>query len=379
MRFERALVGGMIHVKQGTGSKRLALLATASGVAMSLGALLASPASAITINDNFTPAQAVDTVNITGVAQMVIDQQNGYLGLCTATLINPRTVIFAAHCVNDRASTAYGAKFGGTPIGFGFQANDLPGVRSWFLPGPGRYQTNPSLAFYNSNYVTYNPRSLDIKIGGEGFLAGDIAMAALDTPAPKIPSWTLMFSPLPTPTGTPGPNGTGYHVTVTGYGTNGTGTTGQSGGIDYRRRSAENILGILGSLDDQDQFLFGSKDGLPQNLYQIDFDDPKRGTASANRYDFNVFRDNALTREGITAPGDSGGPLIIDQAFAKPVVIGVLSGGDRFFNGQPGASYGTTSFYQPLYLFWDWVLANNPYKYVSASAGDGKWTDPTTG
>jgi len=26
----------------------------------------------------------------------------GYIGLCTGTLINPRTVIFAAHCVNER-------------------------------------------------------------------------------------------------------------------------------------------------------------------------------------------------------------------------------------------------------------------------------------
>ncbi|MDR3528905.1 MAG: autotransporter outer membrane beta-barrel domain-containing protein, partial [Rhizomicrobium sp.] len=30
-----------------------------------------------------------------------------------------------------------------------------------------------------------------------------------------------------------------------------------------------------------------------------------------------------------------------------------------------------------LYLYWDWIVANNPYKYVSAKAGDGSWTDPS--
>ena len=34
------------------------------------------------------------------------------------------------------------------------------------------------------------------------------------------------------------------------------------------------------------------------------------------------------------------------------------------------------SFYQPLYLYWDWIAANNPYHYVSAKAGNGNWTDP---
>ena len=129
-------------------------------------------------------------------------------------------------------------------------------------------------------------------------------------------------------------------------------------------------------MDDIDTFLFGGPDGLPQNLYFIDHDDPRRGTATASTRDFNIFRDNALPREGITAGGDSGGPLIIDRAFARPTVIGVLSGGSRYFNGQPSSSYGTTSFYQPLYLFWDYIVANNPYRYVSAVAGDGLWTDP---
>src|ERR1700712_5106723 len=39
-----------------------------------------------------TPTTARDPVNVTGVGQMVVDEQNGSIGLCTGTLINPRTV-----------------------------------------------------------------------------------------------------------------------------------------------------------------------------------------------------------------------------------------------------------------------------------------------
>ncbi|MFN4186272.1 MAG: hypothetical protein ACK4M6_16180, partial [Hyphomonas sp.] len=66
-----------------------------------------------------------------------------------------------------------------------------------------------------------------------------------------------------------------------------------------------------------------------------------------------------------------------DRAFDTPVIAGVLSLGSRYFNGQGSASYGTTAGYQPLYLFTDWIVANNPYKYVTTTGGNGDWFDPT--
>lgn len=342
------------------------------------------PDPQILIANPGTPTTARDPVNITGVGQIITDNGGGSVGLCTGTLINPRTVLFAAHCVNSRAATAYGANSGGVAIGVGFETNTRANAAGqtdelvrWLLGGAGgagRFQTNTAQAFYNADYVAYNPLSLE---PGNGFLYGDIAIALLDTPAANIPTWALLFSPLPVP-GTAGADGTGYHVTLAGYGGNGTGTSGTQP-IDFRRRVAENILGGLLSLDDFEGFIFGdTTGGLPQNLYWIDFDDPRRGTASASPFDFNAFRDNALPNEGITAGGDSGGPLILDRTYARQVVIGVLSGGyTRFFGGQPANSFGTASFYQPLYLYWDWIAANNPYRYVSATAGDGNWTDPT--
>jgi hypothetical protein len=345
----------------------------------------------ITINNNFTPAQAFDPVNINGIGQIVVDAGGGSVGLCTASLINPRVVLFAAHCVNTRAATAYGAGSGGVGIGIGFETNTRANAAgqpdelvNWLLgsgAGPGRFQSNRAQQFYNIDQVFYNPASLataSCTAPTSCFLEADIATAVLDAPTRNVPTWALLFSPLATPSAINPATGTGYHVAISGYGRNGTGTTGAVGN-DFRRRAAENMLGALTSINERNLFLFGTAGApsRPQLLYWLDFDDPARGTAAANPRDFNGFRDNALPREGSTGPGDSGGPLILDQAFSKSVILGVLSGGSTFFTGQPGGSYGTQSFYQPLFLYWDWIVANNPYRYVTANAGNRNWEDAT--
>ena len=327
--------------------------------------------------------------SVNGVGNMTIAYADG-IGICTGTLINPRTVIFAAHCVNENSAGTgaqdpwqYGSAGGGIPIAFGFQANNLPAVRAWYLPtvtggaaNPDQFKTNTANFLYNVNQVVYNADSLKLGLA-QNFLQADVAIATLDTPAANVPTWALLFSVLPAPATISDTTGTGYHVTITGYGRSGTATTttGDTLAVDYRRRIAENTIGILGSFNDRDAFIFGTNGTLPQNLYQLDMDDPRRGTTAKSPYDFNLFKDNALPNEGTTAGGDSGGPLILDRAFAKQVVIGVLSGGSRFYGAQPFGSYGTESFYQPLYLFWDYVVANNPYRYAQTKAGDGLWTD----
>jgi uncharacterized protein YhjY with autotransporter beta-barrel domain len=348
------------------------------------------PEPEILIANPGTPTTARDT-GINGIGQMVVDSGGGFIGLCTGTLINPRTVIFAAHCVNSRAATDYGANSGGTGIAFGFEAftrangpGQVDELRRWLIgeagTGAGRFQTNLAQAFFNVNQVVYNEFSLEP--ASRGFLYGDVALATLDTPAANIPTWALLFSPLSAPGTISQTTGTGYNVGIFGYGGNGTGTSGTFQ-IDFRRRAAENVIGALTDLDTFEAFLFGEPPtGLSQNLYFIDFDDPLRGTNGASIFDFNAFKDDARIKngapsEGTTAGGDSGGPLVL-QNFSKQLVIGVLSGGyTRFFNGQSANGYGTVSFYQPLYLYWDWIAANNPYHYVSAKAGDGSWTDPT--
>lgn len=345
----------------------------------------------ITINNNFTPTDARDPVNINGIGQIVVDAGGGSVGLCTASLINPRVVLFAAHCVNTRAATAYGAGSGGVGVAIGFETNTRANAAgqpdelvNWLTggsTGPGRFQTNRAQQLYNIDQVFWNPASIapaSCTAPTSCFLEADIATAVLDAPTRNVPTWALLFSPLSTPAAINPATGTGYHVGVAGYGRNGTGTTGAVGN-DFRRRAAENMLGALTSINERNLFLFGTTGtpSRPQLLYWLDFDDPARGTATANPRDFNGFRDNALPREGSTGPGDSGGPLILDQAFSKSVILGVLSGGSTFFAGQPGGSYGSQAFYQPLFLYWDWIVANNPYRYVTATAGNRNWEDAT--
>jgi uncharacterized protein YhjY with autotransporter beta-barrel domain len=351
----------------------------------------------IVINNNFTPNQIFDPTNITGIGQVITDAGGGGIGTCTGTLINRRTVLFAAHCVNTRAATAYGANSGGVGAAVGFETNTRangPGqvdelVRWLFGTGPdaaGRFQTNTAQALYNVSQIFYHPGSTaptSCTAPNSCFLEADIAVAVLDTPTRNVPTWTMLFSPLDAPSIISTSNGTGYHVTIAGYGSTGNGTTGSSTTGGFRRRIAENILGGLTSLRERSLFLFGAAGANAQRtqlLYFLDFDDPRRGTAGASANDFNGFRDNALPREGITGPGDSGGPLIIDQAFGQDVrtIIGVLSGGSTFFANQPAGSYGSQNFYQPLFLYWDWIVANNPYRYVTALGGNRNWEDGST-
>ncbi|WCP13169.1 hypothetical protein sphantq_01586 [Sphingobium sp. AntQ-1] len=337
---------------------RPALLASAAIAALAVAPM----AQAVVPTDDKSPTDIIDGSDVNGVGIMY--RADGFV--CTGTLINPRTVIFAAHCVNDQTSADYSTVNGGVPVAFAFQNDARPGLIDWLSNG---FQTNTALSVYNVNNIAYHPDSLDPP--ALSFLYGDVAMATLDTPASDVPTWAMLFSALPAPSSISETSGTGYHVTITGYGRSGSGTTGNSYGIDFRRKTAENFLGMLGSLDDVDTFLFGGGGGYTQNLYHTDFDDPTR----ENPFDFNLFKDDALPNEGSTAGGDSGGPLILDQTFNEQVVLGVLSGGSRYFFEQPASSYGGSSFYQPLYLFWDWIAQNNPYRYATAKAGDGKWSD----
>jgi subtilase-type serine protease len=333
------------------------------------------------INPNLPPPAGNLDSGVSGVGQMTIRNSptTTSMGVCTGTLINPRTVIFAAHCVNSRPASAYGANgtpfgahAGGTPIAFGFNADNLPAVRIWLgLDGGAaaglQHATNQALNLYAVEQIWYDPRSLEPN--AQSFLYGDIALATLDTPAFDIPTWAMLFSPIDAPT----------HVTITGYGNRGNANSATIA-IDWRRRSAENMVSFLGSLDDYRNWLFGG--GFvnnPQSLYQFTFTDPS-GTynPAAGQFDFGLFGpETALPREGTTAGGDSGGPLIADQLFDIPVILGVLSGGTRFFTAQAGHNYGTSSFYQPLFLFWDQIVANNSYVYASARQGVGAWEDPT--
>jgi subtilase-type serine protease len=257
-----------------TGNLRRALMLAASVTALTVPLAAQAQSAAAPLDSEDAPAIVIrsdilpdvnppggsldNTVNVTGVGQMRLRPSQASTGgfVCTGTLINPRTVIFAAHCVNSSPASALGFNSGGQAISFGFEANNNPAVRLWLglASTPGGTDANPALFqnktnaarhLYNVEQVYYDPRSLQPP--GFAFLQADVALATLDTHADNEPTWAMLFSPLTGPT----------HALINGYGARGaSGTSGANLGVDSRRRIAENMIDFLGSLDDRDRLLF---------------------------------------------------------------------------------------------------------------------------
>lgn len=337
--------------------------------------MAAGQAVAIVPNDNLLvigpggevdETQVRDSTGVTGVGVAFFVKPGGQ-SICTTSLINPRTVILAAHCINKTPDEAWGDT---AHAAISFLDNALPGVEAWYRTG----ESQPGLATFEVLDFIYDPRSVALPDDSEGYKQADVALGALDTPAIGVPNWKLLFSPLPGPT----------EVVFTGYGNTGSGSEGANRNEGLYRRTVTNTVDVLASpLDIAQAIYLISGVVIPEifesftaDVYIYDFDHPTGERIGRDGRPYANLGGEATAREGSVAPGDSGGPLIVPGLGDGRILAGVVSGGLFYPNDSVDVTYGQLGFYQPLSNYWDWIVDNNFYRYVGARAGDGNWHDP---
>ncbi len=347
------------------------LMGLAWGALLGLG--IAPQAHAITTQDYIDPNSLVDTsdtfsdvVGIGILTQTSPTTAGGFV--CSGTLVNPRTVFTATHCVaNDFGGSELYSENGFFSIGVTTDPQfGLTNLINWLNTGVGM----------NNVTDVIMPPGQD-QPGVFSFPDQDFTMLALGTPV-DTRGTPILLSPMTR----------AFIGTMVGYGTFGTGSDPEQG-LDFRRRSARNVVQYLGTSENFDDDTFGPDDygDSTQQLYWADFDRVGRQEFfdDALGIDYDPLPGDALTSnnptrtEGNTGGGDSGGPLLTNLN-GRQFIVGTLSGGNTIFvdgDGNPLFDfYGTNTYWNPLYKYAAEIIANNPYKYVHALSGDGDWTDP---
>jgi uncharacterized protein with beta-barrel porin domain len=289
--------------------------------------------------------------------------QPGFLSFCTGALVNPRMVISAAHCFNSAPESAYGT--GGTVrSAVSFSPYPLANsMRANWLTGAPLLNGQPSNGFTDIASIRYAPSNVS-------FWQADIAVISLANTVSNIPGTPLLMSPLDS----------ARDGIIAGYGRTGTGTTGV-GPFSSARRIGQNSVDALLSINDlcaQVAFWNPAECGtFPQNVYMIDFDSLTTSPGiRQNPYDFDVLPGASLPREAQIGNGDSGGSLFA-TVNGTQVSLGPLSGNIWFSApAQNFGSYGTLGFWQPAFLFANWIATENPERYFVANAGNFSWTSP---
>lgn len=278
----------------------------------------------IAINDPAGPGQAQALgAPFSAVVELRFQRPaDDFFGLCSGALIAPTAILTAQHCVRDYTAAQTSVRF---------------------------TEPNGDLQF------TRDIGTIDVMAGYTGVLDGtDLAILTLTQPVDDRAPFRLTSDFV-----------LGETVRFAGYGRNGVGSTGPGTTRDGGRWAADNVI---------DAFSIGAGYSGPNVLYYADFDDPF-GTSNTLQEVYGVPSSAVmLLNEGITAPGDSGGPLLVNRngewviAGVASALLGWSGGPDGFENSPPLGAYGSIA-------GWTGILSDEAVSLVTAS-GARFWVIP---